>query len=130
MARGDQLIRQWKLLQILAVRGERTVPELMREVKCSRRTVGRDLAVLRQAGFPLTVEQDGGESRYRLLEGSWARSLFPLTLAELMSLHMGRHLLVPLRGTPLGETVHTALAKISATLDPAAREFLDQLDRA
>jgi len=129
MARGDQLIRQWKLLHALAARGGRTVPELMREVKYSRRTVWRDLAVLQQAGFPLTTEQDGRESRYLLIEGSRGTPPIPFTLAELMSLHMGRHLLVPLRGTPVGEAVHTALEKVSATLPPAAKAFLERLNQ-
>jgi proteasome accessory factor B len=130
MARGDQLIRQWKLLHILAARGGRTVPELMREVKCSRRTVWRDLAVLQQAGFPLTTEQDGKESRYQLIEGPRGTPPIPFTLPELMSLHMGRHLLVPLRGTPVGEAIHTALEKVSATLGPAAKTFLASLDQS
>ncbi len=130
MARGDQLVRQWKLLQILAVRGGRTVEELMREVGCSRRTVWRDLAVLQAAGFPLTTEQDGRESRYRLIEGARGAPPVPLSLTELMSLHLGRHLLVPLRGTPVGEAIHSGLGKISATLGPAAKAFLDRLDRS
>jgi len=129
MARGDQLIRQWKLLHVLAARGGRTVPEMMQEVKCSRRTVWRDLAVLQQAGFPLASEQDGRESRYRLIEGPRGTPPIPLTISELMSLHMGRHLLVPLRGTPIGDAVHTALEKVSATLPPAAKAFLDRLDK-
>lgn len=129
MARGDQLIRQWKLLNILAARGGCTIQEMMREMQCSRRTVWRDLVVLQQAGFPLTTELDGRENRYRLLEGPRGTSPVPFTLAELMSLHLGRHLLVPLRGTPVGEAIHTALEKISATLGPAARAFLDGLDR-
>src|SRR5574341_38960 len=130
MARGDQLIRQWKLLHVLAVRGGRPVPELMREAKCSRRTVWRDLAVLQQAGFPLTNEQDGRESRYRLIEGPRGIPPVPFTLTELMSLRLARHLLVPLRGTPVGEAIHTALEKVSATLGPAAKNFLASLDQS
>lgn len=129
MAGGDQLIRQWTLLHVLVVRGGQTIPELMREVKCSRRTIWRDLAALRQAGFSLTTEQDGRENRYRLIEGPQGTPSIPFTRTELMSLHLGRHLLVPLRGTPLGEAVRTALDKVSATLTPAAKAFLDRLDR-
>lgn len=44
-----------------------------------------------------------------------------------MGLHLGRHLLVPLRGTPVGASIHTALDKIAATLAPKAKEFLDRL---
>lgn len=130
MARGDQLVRQWKLLHVLAVRGGRTVDDLLHEMKCSRRTVWRDLAVLQAAGFPVTSEQDGRESRFRLIEGARGAPPTPFTLTELMSLHLGRHLLVPLRGTPVGEAVHTALEKISATLGPAAKTFLDKLDQS
>lgn len=130
MPRDDQLVRQWKLLHILAARGRRTVEELMQEVHCSRRTVWRDLAVLQAAGFPLTTEQDGHESRYRLIDGPWGTPPFPFTLTELMSLHIGRHLLVPLRGTPVGEAIHTALDKVAATLGPAAKAFLERLDRS
>jgi len=130
MARGDQLVRQWKLLHVLGVRGGRTVQELVRDMRCSRRTVWRDLAVLQAAGFPIASDPDGRQSRYRLIEGSRGIPPTPFTLTELMSLHLGRHLLVPLRGTPVGEAVHTALEKISATLGPAAKEFLDLLDRS
>jgi predicted DNA-binding transcriptional regulator YafY len=129
MARGDQLVRQWRLLHILAARGGRTIDELVREVTCSRRTVWRDLAVLQAAGFPLATEQDGHESRYRLIEGPRGAPPVPFTLTEIMSLHLGRHLLVPLRGTPVGEAIHTALMKIAATLGPPAKMFLDRLDR-
>ena len=129
MARGDQLVRQWKLLHILAVRGGRTVDELMREMQCSRRTLWRDLALLQAAGFPLTAEQDGRENRYRLIEGHRETPPISFTLTELMSLHLGRHLLVPLRGTPVGQAIHTALEKISATLGPAPKSFLTSLDQ-
>jgi len=57
MPRGDQLTRQWRLLHILASRGGRTIPELMREVGCSRRTIWRDLGILQAVGFPLTAER-------------------------------------------------------------------------
>jgi predicted DNA-binding transcriptional regulator YafY len=130
MARGDQLVRQWKLLHILAARGRRTVEELMQEVHCSRRTIWRDLAVLQAAGFPLTTEQEGRENRYRLIEGPQGTPPLPFTLTELMSLYIGRHLLVPLRGTPVGEAIHTVLDKVAATLGPAAKAFLDRLDRS
>lgn len=129
MARGDQLIRQWKLLHILGVRGGRSVDDLTQDMKCSRRTVRRDLAVVQAAGFPVTLEQEGRESRYRLIMDPRGTLPIPFTLTELMSLHLGRHLLVPLRGTPVGQAIHTALEKVSATLGPAAKSFLASLDQ-
>ncbi len=128
MARGDQVSRQWKLLQVLASRGGQTVPDLMREMGCSRRTIRRDLEVLQAVGFPLTDVRDGRDSRHGLMEGARSIPTIPFTIPELMSLHMGRHLLVPLRATPFGASVHTALQKIATTLSPEAKAFLDRIE--
>ncbi len=127
MARGDEVSRQWKLLQLLAFRGGRTIPDLVEETGCSRRTVWRDLGVLQAVGFPLTNERDGRASRYGLMEGARGIPSIPFTLPELLSLHMGRHLLVPLRASPFGASIHMALEKIAATLGPNAKAFLDRL---
>jgi predicted DNA-binding transcriptional regulator YafY len=129
MPRGDQLRRQWRLLHILAARGGRAIPELAREVGSSARTVWRDLAVLQTSGFPLTSERDGRVIRYHLFEGARGTPPIPFTLPELMGLHLGRHLLVPLRGTLIGGSLHTALEKIAATLAPGAKTFLGQLEQ-
>ena len=111
MPRGQQQIRQWRLLHLLASRRGRTIPELMQEIGCSRRTAWRDLEVLQAVGFPITNERDGRESRYRLIEGPRGLSPIPFTLTELLSLHLGRHLLLPLRATPFGEPIQTALKR-------------------
>jgi predicted DNA-binding transcriptional regulator YafY len=130
MRRGDRLIRQWRLLHILAARGGRTVQDLMEETRCSRRTVWSDLKSLQAVGFPITSEQDGREKRHRLIEEPRGIPTAPFTLTELMGLHLGRHLLVPLRGAAVGVAIHTALEKIAASLSPAARTFLAHLDRS
>ncbi len=127
MSRGAQFSRQWRVLYILAARGGRTIAELSREIGCSARTVWRDLAVLQRAGFPLTADRDGRESRYLLIEGAGGLPPIPFTLPELASLHLARHLLLPLRATPLGEPIHAVLEKVAATLSPKAKEFLDGL---
>lgn len=127
VARGVQPVRQWRLLLLLASRGGRTIPEIQAEMGCSRRTVWRDLEVLQEVGFPITAERDGRESRYRLIEGARGLPPIPLSLPELASLHLARHLLAPLQRTPFGEPIETALQKITATLTPAAKAFLDHL---
>ena len=127
MPRGEQLSRQWRLLYILAARGGKTVADLSREIGCSARTVWRDLALLQEAGFPLTADRDGRESRYLFVEGAQGLPPIPFTLPELASLHLARHLLLPLRATPLGEPIHAVLEKVAATLAPKAKSFLDQL---
>lgn len=129
MPRGDQLSRQWRVLHVLAARGGKTIAELAREIGCSARTVWRDLALLQRVGFPLTTDRDGRESRYLLIQGPRGLPPLPFSFTELASLHLARHLLVPLRGTPLGEPIHAVLEKIAATLAPKAKEFLDRLHR-
>jgi len=129
MRRGQQVTRQWKILMALAARGGVSVPELMRELSASRRTVWRDLQVLQEVGFPVTNERDGRESRYRLIEGTRGLPPVPVSLPELWALHMARDLLKPLRGTPLGEPIQSVLAKVAAQLSPSAKAFLDKLAR-
>jgi len=129
MPRGEQVTRQWKTLMALAGRGGVTVPDLMRDLETSRRTVWRDLQVLQEVGFPVTSERDGRESRYRLIEGARGLPPMPVTLPELLALHMARDLLKPLRGTPLGEPIQRVLDKVAAQLSPSAKAFLDNLAR-
>jgi predicted DNA-binding transcriptional regulator YafY len=106
------------------------VRDLVEETGWSRRAVRGDLEALQAAEFPITSEQDRGEDRYRLIEGPRGTPPDPFTLTELMSLHLGRHLLVPLRGTAVGDAIHTALEKIAASLSPAAKTFFANLDQS
>ena len=56
--RGDQLARQWQLVQRLArSRYGVGLDELARDLDCVRRTVYRDLDALMLAGFPVVSEK-------------------------------------------------------------------------
>src|SRR6266542_3341630 len=59
MPRGDQLARQWRLLQFLSRPEGVAVEVASRQLGCAVRTVWRDLAVLQAAGFPIYDERDG-----------------------------------------------------------------------
>ena len=52
-----------------------------------------------------------------------------LTLSELCALYFSRTLLESLAGTPFRDELETAFDKLSATLTPHMRQFLDQLPR-
>jgi predicted DNA-binding transcriptional regulator YafY len=63
MPRGDQLSRQWRLLQMIdcpqGLRGD----DAARDLACTIRTIWRDLDALQRAGFPLWTERAAAGNR-------------------------------------------------------------------
>jgi predicted DNA-binding transcriptional regulator YafY len=130
MARGDQLTRQWKLVQLLTGRLGRTLAQLRAELGVGKRTVQRDITVLERAGFPITSEQRNGTGVWRFMEGFHAETPVSLTLTEQMALYFGKGLLKPLQGSPIYESLESALQKIGSALPPQSFQFLRGLDQA
>src|SRR5258706_11788098 len=97
MPRGNQLARQWQLLQLIDHPAGIAVEDAARKLGCTVRTIWRDLRVLENAGFPLYDDKsaDGRRSLCKL-EESFKQS-FPvkLSLAETAALVMSRDLLSP-----------------------------------
>ena len=61
MPRGDQISRQWQILQILEARRMGvSVPDLANELEANARTIYRDIEALEMAGFPLYSEKKDG----------------------------------------------------------------------
>ncbi len=52
MPRGNQLARQWQLLQLIDHATGIAVEDAARKLGCTVRTIWRDLDVLQKAGFP------------------------------------------------------------------------------
>lgn len=102
MPRGNQLARQWRLLQLLDRPAGITVDEAAREPGCVVRTIWRDLNVLQDAGFPILAEraEDGRGGLWKVEESFKVRLPLKLTLSELAALLMSRELLMPLRQPP------------------------------
>ncbi len=128
MPRGDQVIRQWKLLWLLESRRGRTLKELAQELGCCARTVIRDLDHLQQVGFPLYDEREGKRKRWRLLEAGF-RPPFPFTLTELMALSFSRSLVKPLDGTLLHASLEAFFDKLHTLLPEPAHVLLSQLQK-
>lgn len=125
---SPQLVRQWLLLRKLsASHSGKTVEELSSEFEVNTKTTRRDLAVLRDAGFPIE-ESTGRFNRksYRLESGS-QRPELSFTFDEVLALYLGRQYLEPLAGTLLWEAAQNAFRKIEATLGSTALKYLDQV---
>ena len=64
MPRGDQLARQWKIIQTLITsRKGKSAAELAEDLECHPRTLYRDLEALQVAGFPIYTEKVEGNDR-------------------------------------------------------------------
>ena len=125
--RGDQLARQWKLIQRLAKsRAGATPDDLAEDLGCVRRTVYRDLDALMYAGFPVVSEKRDGHVFYRFLD-SFGIGDVPFTPDEILALAFGEDLLRILEGTVFHDSVQSALTKIRAGLSPELSRFLEQL---
>ena len=129
MPRGDQLSRQWRLIQLIDRPQGMTVDDAARDLAVTIRTVWRDLDVLQKAGFPLYTERaaDGNRGIWHVTE-EFKRALpLKLTLGELAALLMSRDLLSPLGVSMLGPEVASAFDKIQSVLSGDALKILDQV---
>ena len=131
MPRNAEVIRQWTILRrIERARGTGvTIDELADESGVTTRTIRRDLQALEEAGFPIYDDKSLPDGRTRwTINGQAFRGLSAgLTLSELCALYFSRTLLESLAGTPFRDELERAFDKMSASLTPHMRQFLDQL---
>jgi predicted DNA-binding transcriptional regulator YafY len=129
MPRGNQVTRQWRLIQLLErSRCGLTFDELARELDCTSRTVMRDLEHIQAVGFPVAEDRDGKEKRWKFVEGYRSDLPVPLSVSELMALYFTRSLLKPLHGTPFHFALKSVIEKIRALLPREGHGFLDQIE--
>lgn len=130
--KSSPLSRQWTLLQSLAAHHYGlTIKEMAAEHGVTTKTIGRDLEKFQEVGFPVSVCQtsEHGCQHWRLDSDA---KLIPLNLAwdEAIALYLGRRLLDPLAGTPIGASVQRAFRKIRATLGKRALDHLEKMSGA
>ena len=98
MPRGEQLIRQWGILNLIeSYHYGITIENLATEVGCTTRTIRRDLDALESTGFPLYTEEIDGEVRWKLLNAFKNAPHTPFTITEILSLYFSRDLLKVLK---------------------------------
>ncbi|MGH2602768.1 MAG: helix-turn-helix transcriptional regulator [Dehalococcoidia bacterium] len=129
MPRGNQLARQWQLLQMIQHPAGIAVDDAARKLGCTVRTIWRDLSALQKAGFPLYDDKgaDGRRSLWKLEEQFTLGLPVKLTLAETAALVMSRDLLRPAGAGALGSAVTSAFDKIGRVLSRDALRLLDQM---
>lgn len=125
--RGDQLARQWRLIQRLArSRYGAGVDDLASDLEVTRRTVYRDLDALMYAGFPVTSEKRDGRVFYRLYE-RFGLGDAPFTADEVLALALSQDLLAMLEGTVFHDSMRSVVAKARAGLGPELGGFVESL---
>lgn len=129
MPRGNQLARQWQLLQLIENPAGIAVDDAARKLDCTVRTIWRDLSALQKAGFPLYDDKgaDGRRSLWKLEEQFTLGLPVKLSPAETAALVMSRDLLRPAVADALGAAVTAAFDKIGRVLSREARQLLDQM---
>jgi predicted DNA-binding transcriptional regulator YafY len=125
MARGDQLARQWRLIEtLISSCGGKSVAELADEIDCHQRTVYRDLDALQAAGFPLYTERSDGKSLWSILDSLKHHIPIPFSFPELMALYFSRDLLKALQNTVFSDSLESLSRKIKSTIPPESAKFL------
>ena len=130
MARGDQLGRQWRIIQtLIASKMGKSAAELAEEIECHPRTVYRDLEALQVAGFPIYTDRVGGKNLWSLLDTVKHEIPIPFSLPELMALHFGSDMMKVFRGTVFYDSLESLFQKVKTTLPPESKKFIKSVEQ-
>jgi predicted DNA-binding transcriptional regulator YafY len=130
MARGDQLGRQWRIIQTLVTSGAgKSAAELAEALQCHPRTVYRDLVALQMAGFPIYTERTDGKNLWALLDTVKHHMPVPFSLPELMALYFTRDMMKVFKGTAFNDSLESLFQKVKTTLPPESIKYLKSLEQ-
>jgi len=130
MARGDQLARQWSIIQILiSSKWGKSAADLANELECHPRTVYRDLEAIQVAGFPIYNERLEGKSLWSVLDTVKHQIPIPFTLTELMALYFSSDMLKVFRDTAFYDSLESLFKKIKTTLPPESIKYLKNVEQ-
>jgi len=130
MARGDQLGRQWKIIQtLISSRRGKSASELAQELECNPRTLYRDMEALQAAGFPIYTERSDGKNLWSILDTVKHQMPVPFSLTELMALYFGRDMLKVFKDTAFYESLESLLKKVKTTLPPESIKYLENVEQ-
>ena len=128
MARGDQLARQWKIIQtLISSRIGKSAADLADEIECHPRTLYRDLEALQLAGFPIYDEKVEGKKLWSLLDTVRHHIPVPFTLPELIALYFSTDMLKIFKDTVFYDSLESLSQKIRTTLPPQSLDYINNL---
>ncbi len=128
MARGDQLGRQWKIIQLLlTAKTGRSAADIAAHLECHPRTVYRDLEALQVGGFPLYNERVDNRNLWSLLDTVKQQIPVPCSLTELMALYFSRDMIKALQNTVFHDALDTLFQKIKTTLPSDSEKYLQHV---
>ena len=131
MARGDQLARQWRIIQtLISARHGKSVAGLAQDLGCHTRTVYRDLEALQVAGFPIYTDKVDGKNVWSLLDTAKDSIPIPFSLPELMALYFSRGMMGVLKDTIFYDSLVSLFDKIKTTLPGEYLVYLDQIENS
>jgi predicted DNA-binding transcriptional regulator YafY len=130
MARGDQLGRQWKIIQtLISSRQGKSAADLAEDLECHPRTVYRDLEALQVAGFPIYTERVEGKNIWSLLDTVKHQIPIPFSLPELMALHFSSDMMKMFQGTIFYDSLESLFRKVKTTLPPESKKFIKNVEQ-
>jgi len=130
MARGDQLGRQWKIIQtLISSKLGKSAADLAEELECHPRTVYRDLEALQVAGFPIYNERVEGKHLWSLLDTVKHHIPIPFNLTELMALYFSSDMMKVFRGTVFYDSLESLFQKVKTTLPPESKKFIKNVEQ-
>jgi predicted DNA-binding transcriptional regulator YafY len=131
MARGEQLGRQWKIIQrLIASPAGIAASDMAESLGCHSRTVYRDLEALQLGGFPLYTDRVDGRNLWFILDSVRHQPPIPFSLTELMALYFSRDMLKSLKKTVFYESLETLFEKIKATVGTETLAFLERVEQS
>jgi predicted DNA-binding transcriptional regulator YafY len=130
MARGDQLGRQWRIIQtLLTSKTGKSAADLASELEANPRTVYRDLEALQVAGFPIYTDRVDGKNLWSLLDTMKHHIPIPFNLMELMALYFSRDMMKVFKDTAFYDNLESLFNKVKTTLPRESLNYLDSTEQ-
>lgn len=137
MARNEQLIRQHKIIQVLERRRYGASLEDLRDTVVEElglgslhvRSIRRDIEALQAAGMPIITEETQSGKVWKMSRADTGLHRLTITASELISLSMGRDLLIPLVGTQFWQGIEAFWNKVREQLPAGVWEHYERYRR-